>query len=418
MDQLKAYVQKRFLSYFTFFKWLLLALLVGSIVGGIGTLFHFAISTATSLREKQPLIIYLLPLSGFIIVFLYHISKQGDILNTNMVLESIRSDYKLPLRMAPLIFIATTLTHLTGGSSGREGAALQLGGSLSTFIGQLLHLDDDDLRIMTMCGMSAAFAALFRTPIGAAIFSMEVVSVGVMYYVALVPCISSALLGFAISGLFGVHATHYEVLLPSDFQFILLLKVILLGVLCAILSIIFCKTLHQTGNFYKKKIKNEYVCICVGSSLILLLTFICQTTDYLGAGTEIITDAINGHAHSNAFILKIIFTAITLGAGYKGGEIVPSFFVGATFGAFIGPLLGIDSSFTACLSLIALFCGVTNCPITSFILAVEMFNGQATIYFMLIIAISYMLSGYTGLYNKQKIMYSKIKPLFVNTHAQ
>lgn len=418
MDVLKVYLQRRVLSYLTFFKWLLLATIVGGIVGGAGTLFHFAIEHATQMRQHYPFLLYLLPLAGVIIVFLYHISKQGDILNTNLVLESIRSDTKLPLRMAPLIFIATSLTHLTGGSSGREGAALQLGGSLATFIGKCFHLSEDDLRIMTMCGMSAAFAALFRTPIGAAVFSMEVVSVGVMYYVALVPCILAAVLGYGISGLAGIEATYFHVFLPSSFDLFLILRVLLLGILCAILSITFCKVLHATGDLYKKFIKQPYLRVCIGSALIIGLTLLLGSSDYLGAGGELITKAISGEAHPTAFLLKILFTAITLGAGYKGGEIVPSFFVGATFGAFIGPILGLSPSFAASLSLVALFCGVTNCPVTSFILAVEMFGGQAGIYFMIIIAASYMLSGYTGLYSKQKIMYSKTKPVFVNTHAE
>ena len=417
MNTLKVYIHRRCISYLTFLKWLLLATIVGIIVGSIGTLFHFAIGYATKLRLNNPYTIYFLPINGIIIVFLYHISKQGERLNTNLVLESIRSNEKLPLRMAPLIFIATVLTHLSGGSSGREGAALQLGGSLSSFIGRLFHLNDDDLRLMTMCGMSAAFAALFRTPIGATIFAMEVISVGIMYYVALVPCILSALIGYGISGYFGIAATHYILTLPSNFDLLLTAKVLLLGILCAILSICFCKTLHQTNHLYKRLIHNDYIRILVGSALLLLLIHIFKTRDYLGAGTNIIDNAIHGEAIPYAFILKIIFTALTLGAGFKGGEIVPSFFVGATFGAFIGPIIGLPASFAASLSLIAVFCGVTNCPITSFILAVEIFSGQSCIYFMLIIATSYMLSGYTGLYSKQKIMYSKTKPTFVNTNA-
>lgn len=418
MDKLKVYLQRRLSSYLIFFKWILLSLLVGIIVGGIGTLFHFATDLATVSRENHPLLIFLLPILGIFIVFLYRISKQGDILNTNMVLDSIRSDYSLPLRMSPLIFIATTLTHLGGGSSGREGAALQLGGSLSTFIGKVLHLSDEDLRIMTLCGMSAAFSALFRTPIAAALFSMEVVSVGIMYYVALVPCILAAVVAYALSGYWGVLRSVYPVILPSGLHPIMILQCLLLGILCAILSITVCKTLHICARLYKHFIKNEYIRIVIGSFIIIGLTLILGTKDYLGAGTDIISKAINGSALPAAFALKIIFTAITLGAGFKGGEIIPSFFIGATFGAVVGPLIGLPASFAASLGLIALFCGVTNCPITSFILAFELFSGQSSIYFMLIIATSYMLSGYTGLYNKQKIVYSKTQPIFLNSPVE
>ena len=400
--------------YRIFFKWLALASIVGIVVGGIGTLFHYAIAEATALRTTYPWLIFLLPLAGLLIVFLYQHTNQPNDISTNLVLESIRSSKHLPLIMAPLIFISTTLTHLVGGSSGREGAALQLGGSLSTFIGDCFHLDENDLHVLTMCGMSAAFAALFRTPIGATVFAMEVVSVGIMYYVALVPCIIASLIGYAISGHFGVESTSFKLKLLSTFDILTLIKVVGLGILCAILSICFCKALHVAHHIYSKYLKNPYWRVIVGSCLLIALILILPAEDYLGAGMPVIEKALFGSARYEAFILKILFTAITLGAGFKGGEIVPSFFVGATFGAAFGPLLGLPSSFSASLGLIALFCGVTNCPMTSFILSTEMFGDQGSIYFMLIIAISYMLSGYSGLYSKQKMMYSKFRPQFLN----
>lgn len=399
--------------YFIFFKWFILASIVGLIVGTFSTLFHFAIEKATLLRISYNYLIYFMPLAGLIIVFLYNITHQPDELNTNLVLECVRSSKHLPLIMAPLIFLSTVLTHLVGGSSGREGAALQLGGSLSTYIGERLHLDENDLRILTMCGMSAAFSALFRTPIGATIFSMEVISVGIMYYVALVPCIIAAVVGYAISGYFGVAATRYPLNFITSLNFITLFQVVVLGILCALLSILFCKTLHMAHALYSKYFKNPYLRICMGSFFVITLTLLLDSTDYLGAGMPIIENALSGHVFPFAFLLKIIFTALTLGAGFKGGEIVPSFFVGATFGAMIGPLLGLPAYFSASLGLIALFCGVTNCPMTSFILSTEIFGGGG-IYFMLIIATSYMLSGYSGLYTKQKMMYSKFKPEFRN----
>ena len=419
MDYIVEQFKKIARRYLIFGKWLALACMVGGIVGGIGTLFHFTIAKATECRQSEPWLIFLLPVAGLIIVFLYHVSSHSEELTTNLVLESIRSTKQLPLIMAPLIFIATALTHLTGGSSGREGAALQLGGSLATSIGKCFHLDENDLKIITMCGMSAAFSALFRTPIGAAIFSMEVVSVGIMYYVALVPCIIASLLGYAISGYFGVAATHYELKMLSFFNLITLAQVIGLGVLCAILSILFCHALHIAHQCYAKYVKNPYLRIVVGSLLIIGLTYFLGTRDYLGAGMPIIEQALLGSSRYEAFALKILFTAITLGAGFKGGEIVPSFFIGATFGSAFGPLLGLPASFSSSLGLIALFCGVTNCPMTAFILSTEIFGSDGSIYFMLIIAISYMLSGYSGLYTKQKMMYSKFKPKFLNqlTHS-
>ena len=320
MERFIAWIQKTGRRYLIFCKWLGLASIVGIAVGSIGTLFHYSIVKATSLRTTYPWLVFLLPLAGILIIFLYQISAQSEDISTNLVLESIRSSKHLPLIMAPLIFISTTLTHLVGGSSGREGAALQLGGSLSTFIGKKFHLDDNDLRILTMCGMSAAFAALFRTPIGATIFSMEVVSVGIMYYVALVPCIISSLLGYAISGYFGVEATYYELRLLSTFDLITLIQVVGLGILCAILSIIFCKSLHIAHKLYARYFKNPYLRVIAGSCLIIILTLLIPSSDYLGAGMPIIKEALFGTARYEAFVLKILFTALTLGAGFKGGE--------------------------------------------------------------------------------------------------
>ncbi len=414
MNSFQDRLEKITRRYRIFFKWLALACIVGIVVGSIGTLFHYAIAKATTIRTTYPWLTFFLPLAGLLIVFLYQLTDQSNDISTNLVLESIRSSKHLPLVMAPLIFISTTLTHLVGGSSGREGAALQLGGSLSTFIGDCFHLDKNDLHILTMCGMSAAFSALFRTPIGATVFAMEVVSVGIMYYVALVPCIIASLLGYAISGYFGVESTSFKLKLLSTFDALTLIKVVGLGILCAILSICFCNALHLAHKIYSKYLKNPYWRVVVGSCLLIVLILILPAEDYLGAGMPVIEKALFGSAHYEAFLLKILFTAITLGAGFKGGEIVPSFFVGATFGAAFGPLLGLPSSFSASLGLIALFCGVTNCPMTSFILSTEMFGDQGSIYFMLIIAISYMLSGYSGLYSKQKMMYSKFRPQFLN----
>jgi H+/Cl- antiporter ClcA len=337
---------------------------------------------------------------------------------TNLVIESVRSDEELSGKMPPLIFISTVITHLFGGSAGREGAALQLGGSMGFQIGKWFHLDEKDLRTITMCGMSAGFAALFRTPLTAAVFSMEVIRVGVMYYSALVPSTLAAIIGYAISGYFGVASPVYALKSVPDLNVIPVLQVLLLAVLCAALSILFCIVLHKTPKIYKKYIDNQYIRIAVGGGLIIGLAYLFRTTDYLGAGADIIRNAVTGQARPEAFVLKMIFTAVTLGAGYKGGEIVPSLFVGATFGNVIGGLIGLSPAFGGAVGLMAVFCGVTNCPITAFLLSLEMFGPSGALYYFIAAAVSYMLSGYYGLYNKQKIMYSKFKPQFIDKFSK
>ena len=402
----------------TFFKWIALAVLCGFVIGGVGIGFLYAIQQATQLRQESGWLVWLMPAGGLLIVFLYRICKMSDDAGTNLVLLSVRSEEKISLRMAPLIFVATVITHLVGGSAGREGAALQIGGSMGFQIGRWVRLDQNDLRIITMCGMSAAFSALFGTPVAAAVFSLEVVSVGVMYYAALVPCALASVIGYALAGWFGIHPASFSLQGIPEIGWLPLGQVVILAILCALISILFCFLLHRTEDLYKKWIQNQYLRILAGSALILFLMLVLQTRDYLGSGVDVVARALDGQARPEAFALKMIFTALTLGAGFKGGEIVPTFFVGATFGNVAGWLLGLNPSFGAGIGFCAVFCGVTNCPITSFLISVELFGMEGAVYFLIAAAVSYMLSGYSGLYGRQKILYSKFRTEFINRQAK
>lgn len=401
-----------------FLKWSALALVSGIVIGLIGTAFHFCLNGALQLRQAHPWLVWLLPVGGVVITALYRWSGINNDRGTNFVLIAVRANEKLSFKTAPLIFVTTFLTHLFGGSAGREGAALQLGGSLAAKFGRLLHLDEKDARILTMCGMSAAFSALFGTPVTSAIFSMEVISVGVMYYSAIVPCVIAAVVGDRISSLFGIAPTEFALSGVPEVTAFGVTKVVLIGVLCAVLSILFCVCMHQSAAIYKKLIPNKYLCAAVGGLLVALLTLLVGTRDYNGAGMDVIARAIAGQARPEAFALKILFTALTLGAGFKGGEIVPAFFTGATFGNVMGKLLGLSPSFGAGLGLVALFCGVTNCPISSLLLSVELFGAKGFGFFAVVVAVSFMLSGYYGLYSEQKIVYSKLKPEFIDKKVE
>ncbi|MDM8311641.1 chloride channel protein [Clostridium cadaveris] len=400
-----------------FFKWVFFSIIIGLIVGIFGTLFHYSIEIATKVRMDNPWIFWFLPVGGILIVFFYSISNMLDDKGTNLLFLSVRSDEKPSIKTAPLIFVATTLTHLFGGSSGREGAALQLGGSIACGIGQKLKLDDKDLNLVIMCGMSAGFSALFRTPLTAALFSIEVISIGVMHYSALVPCALASIIGYSISGFFKVSAPFFKITGIPVLDILPVIKVIFLASICALVSILFCHAMHVCNKSYKKYIKNPYLRIVAGGFIVIVLTLIVDSNDYLGAGMDIIENAINGDASTWAWLLKIIFTALTLGAGFKGGEIVPAFFVGATLGNVVSGLIGLNPSFGAAIGLIALFCGVTNCPITAFILGIEIFGAHGALFFMVASAVSYMLSGYYGLYSEQKIVYSKLKPEFIDKRS-
>ncbi len=399
-------------------KWVILAVASGVVIGGIGTFFHRCLSIVTQTRAEYPYIIWLLPFGGLLIVGAYRLLHNENDAGTNLVISSIHSGDELPARQAPLIFLSTLITHLCGGSAGREGAALQIGGSIGNKIGELLRLDEKDRHIMTMCGMSAAFSALFGTPMAAAVFSLEVVSVGVMYYAALVPCAIAALAAHGVAAYFGTPEEVFPLKELPSFTISAAVKTSILAVLCAFVSILFCVLLHQAAHLYKRFFKNAYIRIFVGGCIVIALTFLVGDQRYNGSGMALIEKCMEGSVRPEMFLMKILFTAVTLGAGYKGGEIVPSFCIGATFGCLFGNIIGFSPALCTAVGMGAVFCGVTNCPISSLLICFELFGYDGMPYFLLAVAFSYMFSGYYGLYHSQKIMYSKYKTIFINRKAE
>ena len=400
---------KRILDYiFTFVKWLVIASVVGIGGGLLGSAFHLSVDYVTELRYEHGWLLFLLPVGGVVICAMYHLFRAKGSIDTNRVLDSVRGGEKVPLVMVPLIFVSTVITHMLGGSAGREGAALQLGGGIGYNFGKLLRLKENDLHIIVMAGMSSVFAALFGTPLTAAVFSLEVVNVGVFHYAGMLPCIIASVIAYSVASALGIAPVRFAGVAFDAFTVPSAFRVIALAVLCALVSILFCVAIKKCEHTMEKLLPNSYVRTIVGATLIVALTLILGTTDYNGAGMNIITDAIGGNAKPEAFLLKIIFTAITISALFKGGEIVPAFFVGSTFGCVAGSLLGLEASFGAAIGFVALFCGVVNCPLASLLLALEVFGGEAMVYFAIVCAVSYMMSGYFGLYKSQKFVYSKL----------
>ncbi len=399
-----------------FLKWILLALLLGGVTGVLGAAFHHALDWATVFRQDHGWMIFLLPIAGLAIVASYHVTGMADDRGTEFVLASVREGRTLRIRTVPLIFLGTIMTHLTGGSAGREGAALQIGGCMGSFLGKALRLDKLDQRVITMCGMAGGFSALFGTPLTAAVFSMETESIGVMYYAALVPCVLCALCATLVSQALGGGVTAFALSDVPSLGGLTLLQAALLGVLCALAANLFCRTMEGARRLYDRFTPNPWLRVTAGGAVIVLLTLIFGT-DYNGAGMESITAALSGQTEPAAFALKMVFTALTLAAGFKGGEIVPTLFIGATLGCTVSPLMGLDGGFGAAVGMVAVFCGVTNAPLTSILLGYELFGGAGVGLMALACAVSYMLSGYSGLYHEQKIMYSKIKPHLVDLKA-
>lgn len=396
-------------------KWLAVGGLIGGIGGVIGSLFHIGVSYATRWRSAHPWVLYLLPLLGLIIVGLYRVTGvEGK--DTNAVIESVHFGKNVPVLLVPVIFLSTVLTHLGGGSAGREGAALQIGGGIGFETGRLLRLGEKDLPLATLCGMSAVFSALFGTPLTATVFAMEVISVGVFYYAGLVPCLTASLVGYLVSLLMGVPPTRFTVAAPLP-EACTMLPVLVLAIGCALVSILFCRGLRETGRMAARLLPNPYWRAAIGGALIIGLTLLAGSTDYNGAGMELVERAVSGEANAWAWLLKLLFTAVTIGFGFKGGEVVPSFFVGACFGCVLGGLLGLPAGFGAAIGLVAVFCGVVNCPFASIFLSIELFGAGGLLYFAVACAVSYLLSGYCGLYSSQTILYSKMRAEFINIHT-
>ncbi len=397
-------------------KWLLAAAMIGAVGGVVGTLFHAGVEYATWLRGEQSVLLWLLPVVGPAIAALYR-STRVEGLGTNAVLEAVHQGRSIPLRLAPAIFFATIFTHLAGGSAGREGAALQIGGDLGEHLGSLLRMDDKDCRLATLCGMSALFSALFGTPLAAVFFALEVVSIGVLYYSGLIPCITSSLVAYAVSLRFGIEPMRFAVAAPQT-NALTLVRAAVLALGCALVSILFCEALHRTEHLAERLVKNDGLRAFLGGCLVIVLTLLAGCRDYNGAGGGVIAAAVGGTAKPEAFLLKIVFTAVTLGCGFKGGEIVPTLFVGSTFGCAAGALLGLPAGFAAALGVTGLFCGMTNCPITSLLISVELFGADGLLCYAVVCAVSYVCSGYRGLYSSQTILYSKLRAEFINVHTK
>lgn len=397
-----------FKTYFlTFIKWSALGITVGLLCGVLGAVFEKSVSAVTNLRAENGWLIFLLPVGGIISVAIYKLCKVTNI-GTNDVFRSVRSEKSVPFLLAPAVFVGSVITHLFGGSAGREGAALQLGGSISGLLGKIFGLSKESQHILTVCGMGAFFSALFGTPLGACIFALEVVNVGHICSAAFLPAIISSITAYGTALLLGVTPEKFSIAFVPDFTLNTLWKVAVIGIVGAIVSIMFCFIMHFTHRCFTKLIKNDFLRIVAGALVVVALTMILGTTDYNGSGMEVIHRIFNGGTVSHiAFLIKIIFTAVTIAVGFKGGEIIPTLFIGATLGYSTAMLVGLNPAFGAAVGMAALFCGVTNCPIATVVLFVELFGGVGIVFFALSAIISFFLSGYSSLYSGQKLIFSK-----------
>ena len=395
-------------------KWLVLSILLGAVCSLVGSAFHHLIDIAAEYREHHDFIIYLLPVGGLAVVAAYRLFKVKTSTGMNEVISTVREGEIPPHGLGPSIFAGTVLSQFVGASAGREGAALQLGAGIAATAVRMLKMNKRDAHLMLLAGMSAVFAALFGTPVAAAIFVIEFITVGEMRYSGFLPCIFASLTSYWVSTLLGVAPVRFDLAIVPAFAPLAIGQTVVVAIAAALMSIAFCVVVHSAQHFCARTVKNDFLRVAIGGAVVLGLTLLVGVRDYNGAGMNLVSAAVAGNARPEAFVMKLIFTALSIGAGFKGGEIVPAFAVGATLGCVVGSLLGLDPGFAAAMGMIALFCGVVNCPIASVVLGVEIFGGEALPFLAIVCAVSYMLSGYFGLYGTQRIVYSKLSDEYVD----
>ena len=385
-----------------FIRATVISFLVGATCGLIGTAFVKSISFVTNLRENNTWILYLLPVFGLFLTFIYKELKVYGV-GTNNIIKSVGTEEKVSPLLGVAIFIGTVLSHFGGASVGREGAALQLGGSVGEAFSRAFRIPEEYRRIVVVSGMGGFFSALFGTPFAAIIFVLEVVHVGMRCLVAVIPATLSSFIAFIIANKLGVEPERFPVNEIPILTTGILWRFVFIAVIGALVSAIFVYALHYSEKGLKKILKNEYLRVALGGVVVILLTNLIGTTDYNGGGIDVVHHVFtHSEVKYEAFALKMIFTVISVGFGYKGGEIVPTIFIGGTLGGAISCILGLNPAFGAAIGITSLFCGVTKAPFATVILACEMFGFEGIGYYLVASLISFALSGKGSLYSQKE----------------
>lgn len=386
-------------------KWAVLGGAAGILAGTASWIFLTTLAWATATRLTHPTLLYALPLVGLAMGWLYYAFGGAAALGNNLVIDEVNSNRaKIPLRMAPLVLLGTIVTHLCGGSAGREGTAIQMGASLADGLRRTLGLTGEDRRLLLMAGISGGFGSVFGVPAAGFVFGMEVQGIGRIRYDGIIPCLVAAFIGDLVARAWGTPHTHYPPLAPTAIDLLLLIKVAVAAVAFGLTSLLFVELTHGIKHLMARITAWTPLYPVLGGVAVIALTWLVGTRDYLGLSLPLLTASVEGAGVLPwAFALKLLFTAVTLGTGYLGGEVTPLFVIGATLGAALAGLLGVPPGLLAAIGLVAVFAGASNTPLACAIMGIELFGSGATPYLFLGCVVAYLASGHRGIYVTQQI---------------
>lgn len=383
-------------------KLALISIIIGSTSGVIIGAFLIILEKAIELNIEYSWLVMILPLSGVLMTFLYKKYGKNSKKGNNLIIENINGNFEeINFIMAPLVFMGTILTHLFGGSVGREGTGVQIGGTVGNHLANIFKKNGLDRKVLLVSGVAAGFSAVFGTPIAGTVFALEVSKIGSLSYVSMLPAIIAAIFGDEVARFIGVSHSHFEVPPIQDFVVGNILKVVIISLCFGLASRLFVYMINWFKKFFGKRFKSDYTRIFIGGLLMALTTILLGNTLYNNLSLGLLAESFHGSIPYVAFLIKLLLTTLCLGAGYQGGEVTPLFVIGATLGATLSHIFGIPIVFAAALGLIGVFAGATNTPITSFILYLELFGSNNMLFAIIVCIISIFVSGKSGIYSSQ-----------------